>query len=296
MNRHCAILGTGAWGTAIATTLSGSGRSVTRWNRSTDDHDLRTAEILVIAVPAQQTRTVLTRVRDHIDKDATLILTAKGLETQTLLRQSQIAADVLPDRDVAILSGPGFAADLIAGLPTALTLATRSPNADALQAFFATRTLRPYLTDDLVGTELGGALKNVIAIACGLVIGAGLGESARAAVMTRGFTEIIRLATALGATEATLSGLSGLGDLMLTSTSLQSRNYRYGVALGRQDKDALTGTIEGHATADAALSLALKTGQDTPIIAAVAQLTRNEIGPDEAITKLFNRPLKRERS
>ncbi len=295
MNTDCAILGTGAWGTAIATTLCGSGRSVTRWNRSTDDGELKTAEVLVIAVPAQQTRAVLDLVRDHVAAQATLVLTAKGLETETLLRQSQIATDILPDRDIAILSGPGFAADLIAGLPTALTLATRSSNADALQAFFATRTLRPYLTDDLVGTELGGALKNVIAIGCGLVIGAGLGESARAAVMTRGFAEIIRLATALGATEATLSGLSGLGDLMLTSTSAQSRNYRYGVALGQQDLNALTGTTEGHATADAALSLACKTGQDTPIIAAVAQLTRNEIGPDEAITRLFNRPLKRER-
>ena len=235
------------------------------------------------------------RVQHHLAADATLVLTAKGLETGTLLRQSEIAAEILPRHRIAILSGPGFADDLIAGLPIALTLATESDDAATLQAFFATQTLRPYLTADIVGTELGGALKNVIAIGCGLVIGARLGESARAAVMTRGFAEIIRLATHLGATEATLSGLSGLGDLMLTSTSMQSRNYRYGVALGQQDTDALTGTIEGHATADAALSLAVRTGQDTPIIEAVAHLTRSTITPEAAISQLFNRPLTRER-
>ncbi len=295
MKQECAILGAGAWGTAIATTLRGAGRRLTQWQRSSDDTVLSGKPIIVVAVPAQQTRSVLTRVRDHVAADATLVLTAKGLETGTLLRQSEIAAEILPGREIAILSGPGFADDLIAGLPTALTLASKSEDAATLQAFFATQTLRPYLTEDIIGTELGGALKNVIAIGCGLVIGAGLGESARAAVMTRGFPEVIRLATHLGATEATLSGLSGLGDLMLTSTSVQSRNYRYGIALGQQDRDALTGTIEGHATADAALSLASKTGQETPIVEAVAQLTRGHITPEAAISQLFNRPLTRER-
>lgn len=295
MEPICAILGSGAWGTAIAGTLRTSQREVRIWNRHSDDSILALAGIVVSAVPAQQTRAVLTRLRDHISADTTLVLAAKGLETGTFLRQSQIAAEVLPGREIAILSGPGFATDLDAGLPTALTLATVSDHAEHLQAFFATSTLRPYLSDDITGTELGGALKNVIAIACGLVIGMGLGESARAAVMTRGFAELERLAAFLGAQDATLSGLSGLGDLMLTSTSLQSRNYRYGVLLGQRDPQAFSGTIEGHATASAALELCSRAGQESPIIEAVAKLTRGTITPDDAISQLFNRPLKRER-
>lgn len=294
MEHVCAVLGAGAWGTALAQVLRSSGRCVLVWSRNSDDAILAEARIVIAAVPAQATRAVLVRVREVLPKDAVIVLAAKGLESGTFLRQSEVAAGIVPGAGLAVLSGPGFADDLLAGLPTALTLATNIPQAEALQRFFAVRTLRPYLSTDTAGTELGGALKNVIAIGCGLAIGAGLGESARAALMTRGFAEMKRVAVAMGAEPATLSGLSGLGDLVLTGTSAKSRNYRYGLELGRSGTLAPSGTVEGHATAHAAFDLCAHLGLDAPVIRAIAQVTGGVVTLDQAIEDLFSRPLTRE--
>jgi glycerol-3-phosphate dehydrogenase (NAD(P)+) len=198
-----------------------------------------------------------------------------------------------PGAQAAMLTGPSFAADIARGLPTALTLATSTDGA-ALQDLLSTATLRLYRTDDVIGAELGGALKNVIAIAAGTVIGAGLGDSARAALMTRGYAEMVRLATALGARPETLAGLSGLGDLVLTCTSDQSRNFRYGRALGRGESFDPTVTVEGVATAEAVVRLAGSVGIDTPVTAMVNALALGRIALNDAIGQLMRRPLKQE--
>ena len=206
------IIGKGAWGQALGQTFAANDNPVAYWIRNADPAVLANANYLIAAVPAQQTRQVLTLLGPALPPDIPLILTAKGLEQDSLLRQSEITAAVLPNNPLAILSGPSFATDLAAGLPTAVTLATTS-DGDQLQAARSTPSLRPYLSDDVTGAELGGALKNVIAIACGAAIGAGLGESARAALMARGFSELTRIGLALGARLETLSGLSGLGGI-----------------------------------------------------------------------------------
>jgi glycerol-3-phosphate dehydrogenase (NAD(P)+) len=237
---------------------------------------------------------VLAELGPDLPAGAPLVLTAKGLERGTLMRQSQIAAELAPGHPLAVLSGPSFAADLTRGLPTAVTLATEASGAETLQQRLATPSLRPYLSDDLVGVELGGALKNVMAIACGAAIGAGYGESARAALLARGFAELSRIAAAAGARPETLGGLAGLGDLALTCTSAQSRNFRYGVALGERGQAPDTGTYEGVATAGAALDFARRLGVDAPIIEVVAALVAARIAVPDAVARLYNRPLRRE--
>ncbi|TAG17874.1 MAG: NAD(P)H-dependent glycerol-3-phosphate dehydrogenase, partial [Rhodobacterales bacterium] len=200
--------------------------------------------------------------------------------------------DRRPGAMAAILTGPSFATDIARGLPTALTLAMAE--GEALQEALSTPTLRLYRTDDVRGAELGGALKNVIAIAAGTVIGAGLGDSARAALMTRGYAEMVRLAMALGARPETLAGLSGLGDLVLTCTSTQSRNFRYGLALGRAEGFDPAVTVEGVATAHAVRQLAGGLGVDMPVTAMVDALALGQITLNDAIGQLMLRPLKQE--
>ncbi|MEM1300408.1 MAG: NAD(P)H-dependent glycerol-3-phosphate dehydrogenase, partial [Pseudomonadota bacterium] len=241
---------------------------------------------------AQATREVLLQLSGVLTRNKPLILTAKGLETGTLLRQSQIAHELCPDVPLAVLSGPSFAADLDAGLPTAVTLASTWQDAPSLQAQLATTVLRPYLTDDVPGTELGGALKNVIAIAAGTALGAGLGESARAAVIARGFAEMSRLAEAMGARRDTLMGLSGLGDLTLTCTSEKSRNLTFGIRLGAEGRTDPETTTEGRVTARAAADMAAGLGLETPLAATVADLVEGRISVAEAIDGLISRPLR----
>jgi glycerol-3-phosphate dehydrogenase (NAD(P)+) len=289
-----AILGRGAWGTALGHSLRGAGADVAFWHRDSGPAPVHGAGLVIAAVPAQATRGVLAELAPALPPGVALVLTAKGLEKGTLLRQSEIAAGLAPGRPVAVLSGPSFAADLTKGLPTAVTLASADAQADALQQRLATPSLRPYLSDDLTGTELGGALKNVIAIACGAAIGAGYGESARAALVARGFAELSRIARAAGARPETLGGLSGLGDLTLTCTSAQSRNFRYGVSLGELGEAPTAGTYEGAATAGAALALARGLGVDAPIIESVAALVERRIAVTEAVDRLYQRPLRRE--
>ena len=314
-----AILGAGAFGTALAISLADKG-AVTLWAR--DIADMQTArentrrlpgcpfpdslqvtddiavaaraDILLAAVPMQKLRGFLT---DHASLLAgkTIVACCKGIELATGLGPVAVIRAVLPDATPAILTGPSFAADIARGLPTALTLACQDDTtAKALQQSLTTRNLRLYRTTDTIGAELGGALKNVIAIACGAAIGAGLGESARAALMTRGFAEMQRLAAHLKADPVTLSGLSGFGDLTLTCTSTQSRNYRLGLAFGEGRSFDSSTTVEGAATARAVDALARENGLDLPITAVVAALVDGKLDVQTAMTSLLTRPLKEE--
>lgn len=317
------ILGAGAFGTALAVALARKGDPVTLWARDADHvaamaatrrNDKRlpgvtlpdniaisagldtvfAAETLLLAMPMQQMGAFLETHADALRGKA-LVSCAKGIDLATGLGPTALIARDCPGATSAILTGPSFAADIARGLPTALTLAC--PDAQrgaALQRALSTPVLRLYLSSDTAGAELGGALKNVIAIAAGVTIGAGLGDSARAALVTRGFAEMTRLAVALGARAETLAGLSGLGDLVLTCTSPQSRNFRYGQALGAGTDFDPTTTVEGAATARAATALAARLGVDMPITAMVAALVAREIPLQEAILALLARPLKQE--
>ncbi|ARO15623.1 glycerol-3-phosphate dehydrogenase (NAD(P)+) [Ketogulonicigenium robustum] len=318
------IVGAGAFGTALAVTLARAtpDRIIHLWVRDITAETtinwtgesprlpgvplpknvhvtslttaLSDADTILLATPAQA-------LRPFLDKHASLlagrplVACAKGIDLTTLEGPSATIAAMVPDATPAILTGPSFAADIARGLPTALTLACADDAVGAaLQEQLSTPTLRLYRTTDLRGAELGGALKNVMAIACGATIGAGFGDSARAALMTRGYAEMQRMALALGAGPETLAGLSGFGDLVLTCTSDLSRNYRFGLALGQGRAPDSGVTVEGVATADAAHRLAQKLGIDMPITAAVAQLARGEITPADAMQDLLARPLKEE--
>ena len=229
-----------------------------------------------------------------------MALCAKGVEQGSLKLMSEVLAEVLPQARAAVLSGPSFAAEVARGLPTAVTLACADADlGKALAQDIALPTFRPYLTDDLIGAEIGGAVKNVLAIACGVVEGRGLGRSAHAALITRGFAELTRLALAKGGRAETVAGLCGLGDLVLTCSSPQSRNMSVGLALGRGEslEQALAGKLsvaEGVATAPAVRALARSLGVETPICEAVAAVLAGEIGLDRAIEGLLARPLKSE--
>jgi glycerol-3-phosphate dehydrogenase (NAD(P)+) len=255
--------------------------------------------MVLSAVPAQATREVLAELASALPDGVPLVLTAKGLEKGTLKLQSEIAAEAAPGHPVGVLTGPSFASDLTAGLPTAVTLAVADAAlGEALQRRLATPSLRPYLSDDVIGAQIGGAVKNVIAIACGVTIGIGLGESARAALMTRGFAEMVRLGIALGGRAETLGGLSGLGDLALTAASESSRNFAYGLALGRGSTPAELAadgrTYEGAATVGPVAALAGRLGVEMPVAAVVAMLVSGDLAAPDAVEKLFNRPLRRE--
>lgn len=317
-----AVAGAGAFGTALAVVLCSAGAQVTvvgrdaqgledmRNNRvcpklpgatlpislrfSTHDAVFSDADIVLLATPAQTLRTYIEK-RAEVFADKLLVACCKGIDIKTLSGPAEIIANTLPGAEPAILTGPSFAADIALGLPTALTLACAHAETGAwLQSALSAPTLRLYTSTDVMGAQLGGALKNVMAIACGATIGAGLGDSARAALMTRGFSEMTRLAVTLGARSETLGGLSGLGDLALTCTSDLSRNFRYGHALGAKTEwDAAT-TVEGASTAQAALDLARKHGLDLPVTETVAGLVSGRITVDKGLETLLSRPLKEE--
>jgi glycerol-3-phosphate dehydrogenase (NAD(P)+) len=246
-------------------------------------------------VPAQALRVTLAIAQDKVPKDVPLVLCAKGIERDTGALLSAIVDDILPGNPVAALSGPSFATDVARGLPTAVVVAARQEAlAVALAARFSAENFRCYSTDDLTGVEAGGALKNVFAIAAGACNGAGLGASAQAAMVTRGFVELRRLGVAFGARPETLMGLSGLGDLLLTCSSAQSRNFAYGLALGRGDKLDGLPLAEGVPTAGIAAHIAAERGIDAPIISAVAAILDRAITIREAVSALMSRPLKNE--
>lgn len=315
------IAGAGAFGTALAVALAKGGREVRLWARDQEQVRLMQetgrndatlpgvrlpenvsihAEIgeicggdaLLLAMPMQALGGALDAWQ-QIDGRQPLVACSKGVDLTTLRGPVSVIEGRRPGAQAAILTGPSFAADIAVGLPTALTLATRGEGA-ALQELLSTPTLRIYRTDDVIGAELGGALKNVIAIAAGTVIGAGLGDSARAALMTRGYAEMVRLAEALGARAETLAGLSGLGDLVLTCTSTQSRNFRFGCALGKADAFDPRVTVEGVTTARAVVQLAARLELDMPVTAMVNALALGQIGLNDAIERLMSRPLKQE--
>ncbi|EDQ06374.1 Glycerol-3-phosphate dehydrogenase [NAD(P)+] [Sulfitobacter indolifex] len=313
------VLGAGAFGTALAISLAGKG-PVTLWARDagdmaerrenakrlpgcpfpetlsvTDDLEAGTeAEIILLAVPMQKLRSVLEEHKDALHGKH-LVACCKGIELSSGVGPVSVITQTIPDATAAILTGPSFAADIARGLPTALTLACADAEAGRyLQAALTTANLRLYRTTDTIGAELGGALKNVVAIASGAAIGAGLGESARAALMTRGYAEMQRLAAHLKSEPTTLAGLSGFGDLTLTCTSEQSRNYRLGQSLGQGTPFDPTTTVEGAATARAVDALARDAGIDMPITRAVAGLLDNQLDVAGAMKSLLTRPLKEE--
>ncbi len=316
------VIGAGAFGTALAVALGREERQVRLWARdraqaaaltaegtherlpgitlppaviaTADMADLADAEAVLLAVPAQALRTFLSAYGLALD-GRRLVACCKGVDLETLEGPSHLIAAACPRAVPAVLTGPSFATDIAQGLPTALTLACRDAGAGlALQNLLSTPVLRLYRTTDVTGAELGGALKNVIAIACGAAIGLGFGESARAALMARGFAEMRRLAETLGARPETLMGLSGFGDLVLTATSTQSRNYRFGLARGRGEAFDAAITVEGAATARAVASLALARGIDMPITTAVAEVITGRQSIADALHGLLNRPLKEE--
>ena len=316
------VIGAGAFGTALAVVQASAGRAVTLWGRdggamarmrsdrmnaerlpgvalpptvecATDLAALDGAEALLLALPAQMTGAFLAEHGAALP-EAPLTLCAKGLGRERFRLQSAIATEACPGRPLAVLTGPGFAGEIARGLPTALTLASADAElARDLQALLATPRMRLYATDDVTGAQIGGALKNVTAIACGMSDGARLGHSARAALMTRGFAEMTRLAVAMGARAETLAGLSGLGDLSLTCNSAQSRNFALGLALG-SGREPPGGTVEGVATARAACHLAATLDVEMPIAAAVADVLDGTMTLNQAMDALLSRPLKEE--
>jgi len=317
------IAGTGAFGTALAISLASDGTPVFLWGRdaeqtqsmqimrsnarhlpdtrlpdsvvvSSDFDTIPALSPVLLSVPMQQLRSVVSRHQKTL-RDHPLIACCKGIELETGKSAPGVLADILPDATRAILTGPSFAADIAHGLPTALTLASDDKGEGrALQQALTRPNLRIYRSGDTTGAALGGALKNVMAIAAGAVVGAGLGESARAALMTRGYAEMQRMAIALGAQPDTLAGLSGFGDLVLTCTSDKSRNMRYGYALGRNESFDQTATVEGVATARAVDARAKELGIDMPITAAVVTMLDGTLKLPEVMEMLLARPLKEE--
>lgn len=318
------VLGAGAWGTALAVVAAQAGRRVTLWTRNRAlagaspaagerlvsglslpsgvvltavRAEAESADAILIAVPAQNVRGVLAELAAR--PGCPVVVCAKGIERSTGFLMTEVLAGAAADCEPAILSGPSFARDVAAGLPTAVTIAARAPIAQRLQASLRHAAFRPYASEDLVGVALGGAAKNVYAIACGIAIGLGLGESARAALLARGFAELRRLGLALGAREETLMGLSGLGDLVLTATSPTSRNYSFGAALGQGR--SLAGLrahgaplAEGVETAPALIARARRLAIEVPVALAVAAILDGHMTPGEALQQLMARPLKME--
>lgn len=327
--RRIGVIGAGAWGTALAVVAARAGASVTIWARESDvvasitaDREnrqflpgvtlpervsatgklveLSQSDAFLMVVPAQYARGILSRLSEVARPGVPVVLCAKGIEKATGRLMTDILAETVPAATPAVLSGPSFAADVARGLPTAVTLALADQRlGSALVAALGLPTFRPYLSDDLIGAELGGAVKNVLAIACGIADGRKLGDSARAALITRGFAEMARLGVARGAKFETLAGLSGLGDLILTCSSQQSRNFSLGRALGQglSPAEALSGktsVAEGAETAPAVVALAKSLAIEMPICESVARILAREISVGEAIDSLLSRPFKTE--
>lgn len=320
-----AVLGAGAWGTALGATMLTGGHQTRLWARDealarsiNDDHvnrrylpgitldarlkatsemqsALEGADCVLAVTPAQTLRTVLADAAPHVAKGVPIVLCAKGIERETGRLMSEIAAEALPENPVAALSGPSFASDLASGLPTAVTVAAQNADlAVTLAERLSAPRLRCYSTDDLTGVEIGGALKNVLAIAAGATHGAGLGASASAALITRGFVELRRIGEAFGARPDTLMGLSGLGDLILTCGSEQSRNFAFGAALGRRESLEGRPLAEGAHTAGIAARIVRERGLEAPIIESVTELLKGRLTVQAAMEALLSRPLKSE--
>jgi glycerol-3-phosphate dehydrogenase (NAD(P)+) len=253
------------------------------------------ADIILIATPAQNLRSAVTALAPHLARATAVIACAKGIERGTHKFMTEVIGEAAPGASPAILSGPSFAEDVARGLPTAVTLAAQDEGlASALVQALGSATFRPYHTSDVRGVEIGGAAKNVLAIAAGIVVGKKLGASAQAALTTRGFSELLRLGRACGARGETMAGLSGLGDLILTCSSPQSRNHALGIALGRGEPRPKGKLAEGEFTAPVLIELAASQNVDMPVSNAVAAILNGAVTIDEAIEGLLTRPFKAE--
>ena len=328
--KKISVIGAGAWGTALAEVISRQGSKVNLWARedsvvnsintsNTNDlylpsiklsehiiahkdlSDVLDCDLILMVTPAQFMRPILNDIKDNLHKTIPIVLCSKGIEIETLNLMSEIAEAIIPNNPLAVLSGPSFAIDVVNNKPTAVTLACKDSNigkniADSISL----PKFRPYLSEDVIGAQIGGATKNVIAIAAGVVEGQNLGDSARAATIARGYTEINRLAVALGGKEETLSGLSGMGDLLLTCNSKTSRNFSLGIKLGQglsvnEATNNLSSVAEGMYSARAIDKLSNKLGVDMPITNAVNDLIEKNRSLDEIIDDLLSRPLKKEK-
>jgi len=321
------VIGAGAWGTALAQTFAEGGKDVVIWARETDvvsaineqhentpflpghklhanlkaTNDIKAAaakDIIVLVTPAQFLRASIQSIREELQTGKPVVICAKGVELSTGMLMSEVIEQEVPGANISILSGPTFAAEIVAGKPAAATIACADAKAGAdLAEALETDTFRPYASTDVIGAQLGGALKNVMAIACGIIHGRGLGESARAALVTRGAVEISRLGEAMGAQRETLMGMCGIGDMMLTCSSMQSRNFSLGAALGEgqslEDIMAQRSSVtEGVHTANAALELAKKYKVDMPIVQGMSSILSDNMDISAVIAGLMDRPLK----
>ncbi len=325
-----AVIGAGAWGTALALVAARAGRAVRIWSRDPDvvaaigerglnpeflgdirldpgleattdaAHALDRADMVILAVPAQASRAVAAEFAGLVTAGTPVVSAAKGLEYGTHATMTQVIAAEMAQAIPAVLSGPSFATDVARRLPTAVTIAAgEDATAERISRALSSSSFRPYASSDLIGVQIGGALKNVLAIASCIVAGRGLGASAQAALTARGFAELSRLARRMGAQAETLMGLSGLGDLVLTATSPQSRNFSLGLALGAGGSVTElvrhgTKLAEGVHTAAVAVEFAAEQGVELPITAAVADVVSEKLSVDAAIERLMSRPLKRE--
>jgi len=323
MFHSVAVIGAGAWGTALASVAARSRREVVLYARdaaraaeiaikrenprlpgvalapgillTSDIARAGRADIMLVATPAQHLRGAVSHLAPHLKNATPVIACAKGIEHGTHRFMSEVIAEVAPHAIPAVLSGPSFAEDVARGLPTAVTLAAKEREvASELVQALGSPTFRPYYTSDVRGVEIGGAAKNVLAIAAGIVVGKSLGSSAQAALTTRGFSELARFGRALGARSETLVGLSGLGDLILTCSSPQSRNFALGLALGRGERPAPGKLAEGEFTAPVLVELAASQNVDMPVSRAVAAILSGTITIDAAIEGLLTRPFKAE--
>jgi glycerol-3-phosphate dehydrogenase (NAD(P)+) len=318
-----AVIGGGAYGTALACAALRAGRDVVLYARSTEavaqmqttrenpklpgvsldagidvTSDMAMAgraAFILLATPAQNLREAATSLAPHLKPETPVVACAKGIERGTHRFMTEIIAETIPEAIPAILSGPNFADDVARGLPTAVTLAAKDERlASDLVHALGSSTFRPYHSTDVRGVEIGGAAKNVLAIAAGIVVGRQLGASALAALTTRGFSELARLGRACGARSETLAGLSGLGDLILSCSSLQSRNFAFGIALGRGEAPNRDKLAEGEFTAPVLIELAASQNVDMPVSTAVAAILSGKVTIDAAIEGLLTRPFKAE--
>ena len=319
------VIGTGAWGTALAAVKARNGHDIILYGRNkrtcdeimlehenqqylpgialpeglqaTNDMEmaLHHADLVLVVTPAQTTREVAKAMAPFMRAGVPVLACAKGIDKMTGQLQSEVLLNAMPDNPVGVLSGPSFADDVARGLPTALVLAMHDiGQAQELSQILSNKHLRFYASSDLTGVQIGGALKNILAIATGICRGGGLGASAEAALITRGHAEISRLALALGARRETLMGLSCLGDLILTCSSTLSRNFSYGIAIGKGQSVEGMKLAEGVHTLEVAHDLAQKAGIDTPIIAVTREILAGGMSMQDAYLKLMQRPIRLE--
>lgn len=323
------IIGAGAWGTALAATAARTENEIILWARETEvakainniqennvflpnfklDSKIRatneisdaaSSEILFLVTPTQHLRTMCLEILPLLKKEKIVVICAKGIEQKTGKLPSEIIDEVLTDIEVAVLSGPTFAIEVAKGVPTAVTLATKNrETGQKIINSIGTKTFRPYFSDDIIGCQIGGAVKNVLAIACGIVEGRKLGDNARAALVTRGLAEVMRFAKAMGGKPETIMGLSGLGDLILTANSMQSRNFSLGVELGKGNTlsnvlEKRVSVAEGVYTASAVCTKAKELNIEMPISEAVFAIINNQANIDDIVSKLLERPFKSE--